>query len=89
MSWFRDLVNSRNSPTTAGKGRIDSCSKRFDLASKRVSLVRMRRPSVDNTAGWFCSKSGNRSSLAEIRKLNDHAAEETSSQHRQRRKRPE
>ena len=72
--------HAANSPTTAGKGRIASCSKRFVLTTKRVSPVRMRRPSVDNTASWFCSKSGNRSSPEQMGKFNDHAAEETSSQ---------
>ena len=81
MSWSRDLVKSRISPTTTGNGRIASCSKLFVLTAKRLSPVRIRA-SVDNTAGWFCSKSGNRSSLAEIRKFNDHVAEESNSQHR-------
>jgi hypothetical protein len=75
------VVIANDSPTTAGKGRVDSCSKRFVLATKRVNPVRMRRPSGDDTARWFCSKSGNRSSLAEIGKFNDHAAEESNSQH--------
>lgn len=59
MSCPRDLVKSRNSPTPADKGRLDSCSKRFVLTTKRVSPVRMRSPSVGNTTSWFCSKSGN------------------------------
>jgi hypothetical protein len=42
------------------------------VTTKPVSPVRMRRPSVDNSAGWFCSKSGNRSSLAQMGKFNDH-----------------
>ena len=79
MSCPRDLVKSCNSPTTAGKGWLDSCSELFVLTTKRVSPVRMRRPSVGNTASCFCSKSGNRSSLAQMGKFDDHAAEETSS----------
>lgn len=47
MSCSRVLVKSRNSPTTAGKGRLDSCSKSFVLTTKQVSPVRMRRPGVD------------------------------------------
>ena len=54
----------------------------FVLATRRVSRARMRRPSIDNTARCFCSKSRNRSSLAEIRKFNDHVAEESNSQYR-------
>jgi len=57
MSCSRDLVKSRNNPTTAGKGRIASCNKHFVLPTKRVSLVRIRMrmqmPNVNNTAGCF------------------------------------
>jgi len=41
--------HAANSPTTAGKGRIASCSKRFVLTTKRVSPARMRRPNLTNT----------------------------------------
>jgi len=47
-----------------------------------VTCARIRKPKLETTTSNFCSKSGNRSSLAKHDKFNDHAAEESSSQHR-------
>ena len=75
-------VESRRIPASTGKGRIVSCSKRFALPNKRANPARTRWQSVYNTTRRSCSESGNRSSLAQQEKFNDHGAEHANSQHR-------
>src|SRR5664280_2366792 len=81
MSCRRERVRSFRKPATNGRGRTDSYSKLLALTTTRVTCARIRRPKLETTTSHFCSKSGNRSSLAKHEKFSDHAAEEGSSQH--------